>query len=241
MAASLNFRNAFNGFNREDVVNYIEYISAKHSAEVNQLNSEIEFLKNRNASAQDPLPSQQPSAAEQENETLRAQISELKERCAALEGEERIVITEADDNLLALEARCKALEAELKAALDAKAAAETAAQHRNVEQELEAYRRAERAERLAQERAELAERVAKENAQRTEKMAQERAELVYHQTNSALADATTKVDAAAAEISAMTETVMAQLAQLQAAVSGSKQTLKDAAATMYAIRPGEEK
>ena len=48
-----------------------------------------------------------------------------------------------------------------------------------------------------------------------------------------------KVDQAAAEISAMVENAMAQLSQLQAAVTGSKQTLADAAASMYAIRPAE--
>ena len=68
-------------------------------------------------------------------------------------------------------------------------------------------------------------------------MARERAELVYHQINGVLAEVTAKVDGTAAEIGAMTDQVMAQLSQLQVAVSSSKQALKDAAATMYAIRP----
>ena len=30
MAAPQNFRSAFNGFNREDVVHYLEYLNSKH-------------------------------------------------------------------------------------------------------------------------------------------------------------------------------------------------------------------
>ena len=36
MAASQNFRSAFNGFNREDVVHYLEYLNTKHTNQVNQ-------------------------------------------------------------------------------------------------------------------------------------------------------------------------------------------------------------
>ena len=44
MANSQNFRSAFNGFNREDVVKYIEYLNGKHSADLNQLNAELERI-----------------------------------------------------------------------------------------------------------------------------------------------------------------------------------------------------
>ena len=71
-------------------------------------------------------------------------------------------------------------------------------------------------------------------------MARERAEQMYNQANAVLADATVKVDDAAAVISQMSDKVMGELAELQSAVSGSKQALKDAAATMYAIRPSTE-
>ena len=87
-----------------------------------------------------------------------------------------------------------------------------------MEEELEAYRRAERIER----------------------MARERAEQMYNQANAVLADATVKVDDAAALISQMSDKVMGELAELQGAVSGSKQALKDAAAAMYTIRPSTE-
>ena len=47
MAAPQNFRTAFNGFHKEDVVRYLEYINSKHSAQVNQLTSEADFLRSR--------------------------------------------------------------------------------------------------------------------------------------------------------------------------------------------------
>ena len=42
MAALQNFRGALNGFNREDVVRYIEYINNLHAAEVAQLRTELQ-------------------------------------------------------------------------------------------------------------------------------------------------------------------------------------------------------
>ena len=88
----------------------------------------------------------------------------------------------------------------------------------NMEQELEAYRRAERTERLARERAEQ----------------------LYRQANGALADATVKVDNTANQIGQLSDRVAEQLAELQTAVADSKQALRDAAATMYTIRPTME-
>ena len=176
MPAPQNFRSAFNGFNREDVVRYLEYINSKPTAEINQLTSEADYLRTRLESA----GNQDIASLEAERDELRAQVEALTARCAELE------------------------------------AAETQDAHSSNE-ELEAYRRAERTERLARERADL----------------------VYHQINGVLADATAKVDTIALEISGMADQVMDQLTQLQTAVSNSKQALKDAASTLYAIRPNE--
>ena len=41
MAATQRFRSAFNGFNREDVVNYIEYLNNQHTAQLEQLNNQL--------------------------------------------------------------------------------------------------------------------------------------------------------------------------------------------------------
>ena len=202
------FRSALNGFNREDVVRYIEYLNSVHTAEINQLNSELEYLRNQEPAALAPAP-----------EPVEVPVVDTAETDALIE-QQATRIRELFD-------RCKELEAQLAEAQEAKAHAEeklqaVVSQQSNVQaranEELEAYRRAERIERLAKERAER----------------------LYHQTNGALADASIKVDEAAGQIGELTDLVMAQLTQLQEAVASSKQALKDAADTMYTIRPGEE-
>lgn len=200
MSVPQNFRSAFNGFNREDVVKYIEYINARHTAEVNQLTSETEFLQDKlNALDGDPMLAQRLSQAEAERDELKAQVEQLQQRIAQLEAD--------------LEKAPKA-----KPEPEAPKFQIAAAPKHSIEQELEYYRRAERIERQARERAEQ----------------------VYRLTNSALADATVQVEEAANSIGELADRVSEQLALLQNAVSGSKQTLRSAAATMYAVRPSEE-
>ena len=188
MATQMNFRSAFNGFNREDVVHYIEFLGSKHAADLNQLNAELEYLRNK----QTALPAPEPDNIVEQQ---AARIRELFDRCSALEQE------------------LEAVKAE-KVQLAEQIQQQTSG-HTRQEDELEAYRRAER----------------------TERFARERAENLYHQANGALADATMQVDEAARQFSQMTDQVVAQLSDLQNAVAGSKQALRDAAATLYAIRP----
>ena len=171
MPAPQNFRTAFNGFRREDVVRYLEYINAKHTAEINQLTSEADYLRSRLENAE-PAQNENISELEAERDALKAQLEEMTARCAELE---------------------------------AKLAEKPETVH-TTEDELEAYRRAE---------------------------------LVFHQINGVLAEATAKVDGVASEVGGMADQVMSQLTQLQVAVGNSKKALKDAAATMYAIRPNE--
>ena len=52
MAETHRFRSALGGFNREDVVHYIEYLNTKHTNQVNQLTSEVEFLRQQLERAQ---------------------------------------------------------------------------------------------------------------------------------------------------------------------------------------------
>lgn len=126
MSAPQNFRSAFNGFNREDVVRYLEYINTKHTTQVNQLNSEIDYLRTRIETMQPDLN------LVQERDALQAQVLELEARCAELE------------------------QAEAPAAVEAaEPVAVPAPVMYSTTDELEAYRRAERTERLAKERAEL--------------------------------------------------------------------------------------
>ena len=205
MAQQQPYRSALNGFNREDVVNYIEYLNTVHTAEINQLHSELEFLRNR-----EPVVAVTPVADEeamvQQNDMIQQQASRIRE----------------------LFDRCKELENKLTAAEEAKAHAEEKLQAVVIQQnsfqtraneELEAYRRAERIERQAKERAEL----------------------LYQQSNGALAEASIRVEEAASQIGQLSDLVMEQIAQLQNAVFGTKQAMKDASQILYTIRPKEEK
>ena len=190
MANQMNFRTALNGFNREDVVHYIQFLNSKHAADLNQLNAELLYLRNKQA--EQPAPKTDDIVEQQ-----AARIRELFDRCAALEQE--------------LEA-AKAANVQLAAQIQQDSG------RNRLEEELEAYRRAER----------------------TERYARERADNLYRQANGALADATVKVDEAAHQFSQMTDNVVAQLSDLQNAIAGSKQALRDAAATLYTIRPNSD-
>lgn len=135
MAAPQNFRSAFNGFNREDVAHYLEYINTKHQNQVNQLTAEIDELRAQ--------LEQKPS--EDQTELVRS----LQAKCVVLNAQ----LEDSQAAREELETRCAALEqqqAESKPAPVAEPAPAPA-----ISEELETYRRAERIEREARERAEL--------------------------------------------------------------------------------------
>ena len=119
------FRSAFNGFNRDDVVRYMEFINNKHSAQVAQLTNELEYLKGK----QDTLDSNRVSELEKQLSSALAENDALKHRIAALE---------------------HSLQEAKAAAAQSVPAPQPVAPS---ESELEAYRRAERVERVAKERA----------------------------------------------------------------------------------------
>lgn len=68
MAAIQNFRGAFHGFNREDVVRYIEYTNTKHADQINQLRNESQALLKELETLR---------AAAQEQNKLSAQLEEV--------------------------------------------------------------------------------------------------------------------------------------------------------------------
>ena len=71
------FRSALNGFNREDVVHYIEYLNTQHAAEVSQLQSELEFLRNNAQASSKPSDVASTELIEQQ----AARIRELFDTC----------------------------------------------------------------------------------------------------------------------------------------------------------------
>ncbi len=230
MSNSQNFRSAFNGFNREDVVHYLEYLNSKHTSLVNQLSQEADNLRQKlnlaaDAIATDSSRAEQIVALESERDALKAQLAEAlraaeesdaaraaaEAECEALRQQLCMAPAANEDEVVAL--RLQLAQAQEKCAgLEARLQNNTSA---NVEKELEAYRRAERIERLARERADQ----------------------LYRQTNGVLADASLKVDQVASDIGGIADQVLSQLQVLQQAVTGSKQALKDAADVMYTLRP----
>ena len=103
MSAPQKFRSAFNGFNREDVASYLEYLNSKHSNQVNQLTAEVDLLRTRLEDAQ-PDQSETVSVLEAERDelrsqldTLREQFAALQERCEALEQNAPTAITAQDE------------------------------------------------------------------------------------------------------------------------------------------------
>ena len=71
MAAAKHFRSAFNGFNREDVVNYIEYLNNQHNSQVEQLNNQLQVALAKTSAGGD--------------DALRAELDAALEKCAQLE------------------------------------------------------------------------------------------------------------------------------------------------------------
>lgn len=180
MAVNHNFRSSMGGFNREDVVRYIEYMNTKHAEEISELTAEMEQLR-RNTCTPEQL----------------AHTDELEVKCAELTAQLEQALAEK----AALEAKCAELEAKVNSTTH--------------EKELDAYRRAEAIERQAKERSEQ----------------------LFNQAAGTLAQATTQVDDAATSFIGVADKITTQIDDLRLAIENSKNALRDAATTMYGIRP----
>lgn len=91
MSELKNFRSAFRGFNRQDVVNYIEYINNSHNAQVEQLNNQL-----------------QAALAQPSDEELKARLEAAEARIAELEA----TLAEQDRAVLSDGASCTEQELE---------------------------------------------------------------------------------------------------------------------------------
>lgn len=76
MSGIHNFRSALGGFNRSDVVTYIEFINNQHNAQIAQLNTQLQ-------NAQEALAQAKNTGSGE----LQAQLDAALARCAALEAE----------------------------------------------------------------------------------------------------------------------------------------------------------
>ena len=78
MAGIQNFRTALAGFNREDVVRYIEYMNNQHNSQIQQLNTQLQTAQEALAKA---------TAVPQGEADLRAELEAALARCAELEAQ----------------------------------------------------------------------------------------------------------------------------------------------------------
>lgn len=75
------FRSSFNGFNRQDVVRYMEFVNNRHASQVAQLTNELEYLRGK----QDTLDAGRVSQLEKELSAAQAENAALRQRVAQLE------------------------------------------------------------------------------------------------------------------------------------------------------------
>jgi hypothetical protein len=217
MSEEMNFRTSINGFNRKDVVRYIEFLNNKHAAQINQIRTETDELR-----AELALARQAPARSMR----LEAELAATKKRCADLEAALAAVSSQIEQPAPApvavvetpVEDAAETVAAPVAEPVAVPAPVPAPAPESRITEELEAYRRAERAERKANERARE----------------------ICDQANGVLADATARVDDTAAQFAEMAEQIAEQLNLFRELVIGSKATLKDAATAMYAIRPEED-
>ena len=88
MASIKTFRTAFSGFNREDVVRYIEYMNNKHNAEIEQLNTQLQTAKEELAKADNSELIAKLEVAEARIAELEAQLAEGAQAAAVVAGDE---------------------------------------------------------------------------------------------------------------------------------------------------------
>ncbi len=114
-----NFRTAFRGFNQEDVVNYLEFMNNQYTIRVNQITSEVDYLRKKlsgSGSGEDEIAalSAQLQEANQALESLRSEHESLKGQYNALKNKVALMAQAEDrtEDLNAMEAVIEKLQAE---------------------------------------------------------------------------------------------------------------------------------
>ena len=211
MSAPQNFRTSFNGFNREDVVNHIAYMTNKHETQTSQLRSENETLRTEleelrarmddDAAEQDRIPGLEQTIADRD-----AELASLREE---LETANQLLNEQAE--------QMAKLREELEEAKEAAAKTPTLEKSANHWDELRAYRRAETAERQARERVND----------------------LYDHANTALRSAGSTLGSTNAAFETLAEKFRADLVELMDAIETGRNALHTAADTLDGLRPEE--
>lgn len=260
MDAPQTFRTAFNGFNREDVVHFLEYTNNKHQIQLDALREENRALQSKlkNRPEVDPDTTAELERLRRELESQRAYSAMLESRLdeaneklnaaqaaapeaaaqepapadtAALDAQ----IEDLNTELMLAQSRIGELEGQLGTAGQDVLAAQGKA--RALEEQLAAAQGkiAELERQLADSQTGVVDLYRRQ--QQAERFVREQSELVYHQANGVLSQAQLQVNAASQELTAATEEAMGRITALQMAIAQSRQALEDAASLMKAIRP----
>ena len=87
MDAPQTFRKSMNGFNREDVVHYLEFLNAKHTAQVNQMNADAETQTQKLLALQEAATTAAQQVTEMREKLVASESArqELEEKCRELQ------------------------------------------------------------------------------------------------------------------------------------------------------------
>lgn len=261
MSEPLHFRSAFSGFNREDVVRYIEYLSSNHENQIKQLQADLAMAQKENLNNEEEQDSvieelkDQFSQQEALLTALNAEKDDLLAKCAQLEDQ----LSAADAEKNALIEKCDQLEAQLtNGSVTDHESAEKCAQ---LEASLSDFATKNTAltDKVAQLEAQLAtvtaekdaalnatprmspyveeELAAYRRAERVERMANERAKAIYRKLRVALQDTTATADQTVTNLDSLAEQISAQLDALRDALNGSRTSLDQSIASLDDICP----
>ena len=214
------FRSALHGFNREDVVAYIEASTREYEDEIQQLrgtnnrlneqlaeaSAQIEQMKEwADAARELEAARSRLEALQRENQDLHAQVAELEEQL------ENVAVANHQPQKEAIPIQPDLSEPIIP--VQAVVPEELSPAKDYAELELAAYRRAEIAERLAKERARD----------------------VYRKVQSVFGSASGKLDTSKADLDQLTQTIRENVSQLLLLLSGIRSSYEDTQAAFAAV------
>lgn len=210
------FRNALHGFNRDDVVSYIENTAKQHEEELNQLREQNIRLHRQLDEANDTIARlQENEHVQQELETANLRVSELLQDNQELN--ERIrELEDAVNSVSAVSEPPEVVTQDLTEPIPAISEVlpvEVAPSKDYTELELAAYRRAELAERVARERAAD----------------------VYREVSAVFQHANSKMDGGRQDLEQMARTIQADVNQLMNVLSGIRSAYDEAEVSFNAV------
>ena len=252
MSLPQNFRNAVYGFNREDVVRYIEYLTNKNKNQVNQLSEENQRLQAELAIRTARM--ENFGQVEDNSAVLKERCAELVGRCADLEGKcadleeqcrslqdrlaEAPAAAEKDGSLMELQAEYEEKIAQL--CQDHKTELEQQAEGfldriRTLEERLAGL---EEVEKLQQER-EAQELETYRRAERVERESRQRAERIREKADAVLARVSEQTVAGAERLNIAAQGLLGPVESLRAALNGTREDVMAAAETLKGLQTEE--